>query len=563
MWVSLRTNASLAVVACLALTSAAARADDLLVMPYACSVVDGQPILSRARDEGHRVLGRREQRNFTACSPVNPDMCRQWTVYRFDLDCDGARVPWLSVVAAAARGQRYERVWIEEGRLRLDMGPRWGMSPDDPCARASAYDDRWRAGRLNRYCADRRTLESSSSIVDMPPGFAPMLGIDGIFVAGGAPSVASAPWAAPPAGVSPPSFKGTRAETSQPSPPEPAAKSARVESPPPAPPEPAAKSARAESPPPPPALPEPAAKGARIAGSPPAPAEPSKSATGQEAAPSARPPVPLPEAKQVKQAEAKPAPPPPAQSPAPAAVPGGPVIPKIINRPAPATDEASPQPPPVTTVPKAAATPEAGPKLAAIPPPRPKEAVAQDSAPQKAAVRKDEDAPVTLFSAVRSPATGAAIAVGGLAVLLLAAFALTRRRERARIAGTPRRDIATVSLDGRTGSAPVASAARKSDQDVWTQDQRPPSQPTPAEKPSMPSNWGDRIPRTRDEALQVLGMGVTPDANIAAIKKIVDGLRASWHPDHASGDVDRQMRELRLKQINAAWEIIAGKRAVV
>lgn len=532
-------------------------------MPYTCSLVDGQPILRRARDEGHRVLGRHEQRTFTACSPVNPDVCRQWTVHRFDLDCGGARVPWISVVAASEGERRYGRAWVEDGRLRLDMGPRWGLSPDDPCTRASSYDGRWRDRRLERYCSDRRALGSSSSIVDMPPGFAPMLGIDGIFVAGGAPSVASAPWAASPTGVSPPPFKGMGAESSQPSLPEPAAKSARVESPPPAPPEPAVKSARAESQPPPPALPELAAKGSRIAGFPPAPPEPAKSMTGQEAAPSARPPVPLPEAKQVKQAEAKPAPPPPAQSPAPAAVPGGPVIPKIINRPAPATDEASPQPPPVTSVPKAAATPEAGPKLAAIPPPRPKEAVLQDSATQKAAVRKDEDAPVTLFSAIRSPATGAAIAVGGLAVLLLAAFALTRRRERARIAGTPRRDIATVSLDGRTGSAAVANVARNGDQQVWTQDQRPPSQSTPAEKPSMPSNWGDRIPRTRDEALQVLGMGVTPDANIAAIKKIVDGLRASWHPDHASGNADRQMRELRLKQINAAWEIIAGKRAVV
>jgi hypothetical protein len=543
MWVSLRTNASLAVVACLALTGATARADDLLVMPYACSVVDGQPTLRRARDEGHRVLGRREQRNFTACSPVNPDMCRQWTVYRFDLDCDGARVPWLSVVAAATRGQRYERVWIEEG-ASVSTWARAGACR--PTTRARALPPTTIAGdRLNgivptagrsalvvdcRYaawlCADARHRRHLRRRRRTQRRFRTM--------------------GRPPAGVSPPSFKGTRAE-----------------SPPPAPPEPAAKSARAESPPPPPALPELAAKGSRIAGFPPAPAEPSKSATGQEAAPSARPPVPLPETKQVKQAEAKPAPPPPAQSPAPAAVPGGPVIPKIINRPAPATDEASPQPPPVTTVPKAAATQEAGPKLAAIPPPRPKEAVVPDSAPQKAAVRKDDDAPATLFGAVRSPATGAAIAVGGLAVLLLAAFALTRRRERAQIAGSPRRDIATVSLDGRTGSAPVASAASKSDQDVWAQDQWPPSQPTPAEKPSMPSSWGDRIPRTRDEALQVLGMGVTPDANIAAIKKIVDGLRASWHPDHAAGNADRQMRELRLKQINAAWEIIAGKRAVV
>ena len=178
---SLRTNSSLAIVACLALTGASAWADDLLVMPYSCSMIDGQPVLRRARDEGHRVIGRREQRNITACSTVNPDMCRQWTVYRFDLDCDGARVPWLSVVAEAARGKRDQRVWVEDGRLRIDMGPRWGMSPDDPCARGFAYDgydDRGRAGRLRRYCADRRAL-GSASIVDMPPAL-PRSGIDGI-----------------------------------------------------------------------------------------------------------------------------------------------------------------------------------------------------------------------------------------------------------------------------------------------------------------------------------------------------------------------------------------------
>ncbi len=54
-------------------------------------------------------------------------------------------------------------------------------------------------------------------------------------------------------------------------------------------------------------------------------------------------------------------------------------------------------------------------------------------------------------------------------------------------------------------------------------------------------------------------MGVTPDANEAAIKKIVDGLRQSWHPDRASDPSDRELRELRLKQINAAWDIIASK----
>ena len=48
---------------------------------------------------------------------------------------------------------------------------------------------------------------------------------------------------------------------------------------------------------------------------------------------------------------------------------------------------------------------------------------------------------------------------------------------------------------------------------------------------------------------------------MAAIKKIVDGLRMSWHPDHADGEDDRRVRELRLKQINAAWELISDTRA--
>ena len=55
-------------------------------------------------------------------------------------------------------------------------------------------------------------------------------------------------------------------------------------------------------------------------------------------------------------------------------------------------------------------------------------------------------------------------------------------------------------------------------------------------------------------------MGVTPDATQAAIKRIVDGLRLNWHPDYARDDADRQLRELRLKQINAAWEILNGTR---
>jgi hypothetical protein len=306
------------------------------------------------------------------------------------------------------------------------------------------------------------------------------------------------------------------------------------------------KSARPESGPPSSALPELAAKGARIAGLPPAPQPAAKSTASREAAAASAPAAPVAARKPAEaKAAAEPAMTPPPPSPAPAADPGGPVIPRIINRPAAKPDEVSPRP---------------SAKLAAARPAPSKEALVQDSPVEKVVARKDEDAPLTLMSVVRSPATGAAIVAGALAVLLLAAFALTRRRERAQLAAAPSRDIATVSLDGGGASLPTPAEAN---QQVWSQGARHSSQPAPPEKPAMPSNWGDRIPATREEAMQVLGMGVTPDASLNAIKKIVDGLRASWHPDHASGGADRQLREVRMKQINAAWEIIAGKRAEV
>jgi DnaJ-class molecular chaperone len=69
------------------------------------------------------------------------------------------------------------------------------------------------------------------------------------------------------------------------------------------------------------------------------------------------------------------------------------------------------------------------------------------------------------------------------------------------------------------------------------------------------------MPETREEALQVLGMGVAGDSGLPAIKKVVDGLRMSWHPDYAVDQADREARELRLKQINAAWQILGGNRA--
>ncbi len=62
------------------------------------------------------------------------------------------------------------------------------------------------------------------------------------------------------------------------------------------------------------------------------------------------------------------------------------------------------------------------------------------------------------------------------------------------------------------------------------------------------------IPASTSEAYLLLG--INADAAPQVAKKLVDALRMSWHPDFARGEDDRQVREARMKQINAAWDLI-------
>lgn len=66
------------------------------------------------------------------------------------------------------------------------------------------------------------------------------------------------------------------------------------------------------------------------------------------------------------------------------------------------------------------------------------------------------------------------------------------------------------------------------------------------------------LPRTTSEAYEVLG--VNAEVSDGVLKKIVDALRMSWHPDHARDESDRVERENRIRQINIAWDLINGKR---
>jgi len=67
------------------------------------------------------------------------------------------------------------------------------------------------------------------------------------------------------------------------------------------------------------------------------------------------------------------------------------------------------------------------------------------------------------------------------------------------------------------------------------------------------------LPRDKSEAFEALGANPTTSEKI--LKKLVDALRATWHPDLAVNDDDRRAREDRIKQINVAWDLICDHRA--
>jgi hypothetical protein len=166
---------------------------------------------------------------------------------------------------------------------------------------------------------------------------------------------------------------------------------------------------------------------------------------------------------------------------------------------------------------------------------------------------------------LRPTTTGAIVALAGLALGLLTAFAVARRREHAQDVGRRRRDISALSLDGKHAKAAKASPRVASGTSAGAPPGPLPKPPDLMGRLAMgeAADWSDRMPGTREEALEVLGIGIEPSANSTALKKIVDGLRMSWHPDLAKDETDRALREHRSKQINAAWAILQARREEV
>jgi hypothetical protein len=394
------------------------------------------------------------------------------------------------------------------------------MAPDDPCAAAFQSGERWRQRRLTRYCAERAAV-MPPPVVAFPASFAPMLGIDAIFVpapvAQGQPQPSDQ---APAVGA-----KGTEAPVAR--------------------------------------TPEP---GPRVAAAPEQPPSAAKKAVESNAdAWAVKPSEPTP--KVAAAAE----PPPPSKKPADdgadqAASPprastpaSGPPNVKIINR-----DWASAPPAATQGEPKAAPSQAPPARQIAGQTEGTSRGFAEPRIKAEAGIvtgstnKSEQSTPsANQLYALNPSLTTISIGLGLLVLTIGLAIVLARRREHAELAVITSRDIATVAFGSKSGRRALTVLQGKG-----RGAPKPGSPPGPLSPRHGATVVGSgRMPETREEALQVLGMGVAGDSGLPAIKKVVDGLRMSWHPDYAVDQADREARELRLKQINAAWQILGGNRA--
>ena len=65
------------------------------------------------------------------------------------------------------------------------------------------------------------------------------------------------------------------------------------------------------------------------------------------------------------------------------------------------------------------------------------------------------------------------------------------------------------------------------------------------------------LPRSLSDAHRVLNVNAATPKHV--VEKLVLCLRQAWHPDHGAPD-ERPLRTMKLQQINAAWDIVSGKR---
>ncbi len=539
---------------------------DQVVMPYRCEAVGRGINLTPSEPRTYQIYGRRDQDMVTACAPDNPNRCRTWRIHRFDMNCSGARVPWIDVVDAANAATRGPGK-VRNGRLYVRMDPWWAKHRIPAWAerpKLREFDDGdLRAGNFSSQNSDYRYQPSGRApSVEMPPGFAPVVGLNARFVEG-----------PPEPGYDPRNDDGRSG-------PETGALGDRVpfeDRQNPAPSvasKPPVEKQLTEKPR---LLAEPAPKPApevKEAAAPSASADKSNTRDpGHTFAP--------------KTAETK-----PEETKAPDTAPAETKPAEV--KPAPATDAPAEKLAANTPAARPVATPPTDPTINSVAPTilnRPgaettaitlaTSSSGDKSGTQVAAAETSLpatlEAPVTPPPLITPPALSLkswpVIAGGATMILLATAFAFLRRRQgdSAFNPASRNRDLSKVSLDAVRSQALVRTQTPMPDPSLSLDPQAQPPQfapqpplqlnepqpaPTFVAGPIVEPEW---LPTTREEALHVLGAG--PDASETVIKKIVDGLRMSWHPDHAKSAEDHRMRSERMTQINVAWDILTGRQA--
>ncbi len=534
-------------------------------MPFQCKIERGRVTLVPAAERTYEILGQHRQQPHLFCAARDERRCRPRTVHRFDVMCGGTRTSWVSVAAAATRLLGHE-AWIDGGRLNVVVGVGTAQ------VRSECGDASWPRSltqafsgspSFDRPCNPRVVERGAPRVVVLPAGFAPLTELGARVVDTPARPVAG-PQVAPPAHTAAALTVTASAA---------AAQGSFV---------PMAPQVPAGLAPP---------QAAPLAPLPAHPA-PSPAATALAASPSGL-----------------------AISVAPPKTPAeppqmGPVSPLLLHPDVAGFTPSAAAPLEVVSVPAAIVAQVA-------------EAEAPHSAPVlpwTVTIGPDEGAAAAL---IRLPAElggdqwlfllgvlSATIAVGGLTIRSVARVttgALNQRRsaidllvQRASLVGVDDpdervladlrataeqlRENAEALLDELRPAPPLRGVLRQEvDLIVQRLSEVPRAQGVIGPRQIRQRYQGGirelhrvikiaegaaasfsavgfkaKMPASREEAFALLG--VNDSISEGTLKKLVDALRLSWHPDHARDEADRERREERIKQINVAWDLITGKR---
>lgn len=117
-----------------------AQAREQLVMPFDCRIEQGQLKLSPAADKAYPIIGPRDEQTLTSCGFSPSTGCRTIMAHRFDISCGGSRVSWMRVVGAIGSTAAV-RSWIKDNRLNVEL-----PSQDAPAAKPACFEGPSRLG---------------------------------------------------------------------------------------------------------------------------------------------------------------------------------------------------------------------------------------------------------------------------------------------------------------------------------------------------------------------------------------------------------------------------------